>query len=603
MRRLLAFVAFAFVTLAPVTAGPAAAQTGGEAIRGYRVDIAIERDGTLRVVEAIDYDFGATARHGIFRDVPTRLRYDTDHDRVYRLHVDSVTATGDASARYTTDSIAGGRTRIKIGDANRTTTGAHTYTITYRIEGALDAFEDHDELYWNAIGADWDVPVSEPHVTVHAPQRVDITRVACFAGPTGSSLPCAGALTGGGTAQFTQPALGPHEAFTVVVAVPKGAVSPEPTPILDERLTVDNAFTRNAGTIGGALALLVLGVGGVSLLAWRSGRDRRYLGSPVDVALGNETGVDEPAPLFADRAVPVEFEPPDRIRPGQVGTIVDEVANPLDVTATIVDLAVRGYLRIEELSKQGLFGKPDWNLVQTKEPDGKLVPYESMLLDALFAGRSEVKLSDLKNTFASHLRAVQSALYQDVVERGWFRRRPDHVRAMWVGVGVVAVVLAGLATFGLAQLQLGLLGIPLVVSAIVLLAAAHWMPRRTAKGRSVLVRTLGFRRFIDESEKDRAQFAERANLFSEYLPYAVVFGATEKWARAFAGLDGQLPDTGGWYVGTHPFTIASFNSSMDHFTTTTAGTIASTPSGSGGSGFGGGGFSGGGGGGGGGGSW
>ncbi|HET7654451.1 MAG TPA: hypothetical protein VFK42_15545, partial [Acidimicrobiales bacterium] len=110
-------------------------------------------------------------------------------------------------------------------------------------------------------------------------------------------------------------------------------------------------------------------------------------------------------------------------------------------------------------------------------------------------------------------------------------------------------------------------------------------------------------RFIDESEKDRAQFAERANLFSEYLPYAVVFGATEKWARAFAGLDGQLPETGGWYVGTHPFTIASFNSSMDHFTTTTAGTIASTPSGSGGSGFGGGGFSGGGGGGGGGGSW
>jgi uncharacterized protein (TIGR04222 family) len=601
MRRLLALAALAVVALA----GPAVAQTAGgsEAIRGYRVTIDVGRDGALRIVEAIDYDFGATARHGIFRDVPTRLRYDKDHDRVYRLRVESVTATGDASARYATESIAGGRTRIRIGDANRTTTGAHTYTITYRIEGALNAFEDHDELYWNAIGADWDVPISEPQVVVHAPTGTAITRVACFAGPTGSSLPCQTAQIGNEGARFTQPTLGPHEAFTVVVAVPKGAVSPAPKPILDERLTLDRAFTRNAGTIGGALALLVLGVGGVSLLAWRNGRDRRYLGSPVDVALGNETGVDAPAPLFADRAVPVEFEPPDRIRPGQVGTIVDEVANPLDVTATIVDLAVRGYLRIEEIEKHGLFGKADWNLVQTKEPDGKLLPYESTLLDALFAGRSEVELSALKNTFASHLREVQSALYQDVVERGWFRRRPDHVRAMWVGAGVVAVVLAGLATFGLAQLELGLLGLPLVVSAIVLLAAAHWMPRRTAKGRSVLVRTLGFRRFIDESEKDRAQFAERANLFSEYLPYAVVFGATEKWARAFAGLDGQLPDTGGWYVGMHPFTIASFNSSIDGFTTTTAGTIASTPSGSGGSGFGGGGFSGGGGGGGGGGSW
>ena len=131
---------------------------------------------------------------------------------------------------------------------------------------------------------------------------------------------------------------------------------------------------------------------------------------------------------------------------------------------------------------------------------------------------------------------------------------------------------------------------------------AHWMPRRTAKGFGVLQLTRGFREFIEESEKDRARFAEQRNLFSEYLPYAVVFGATEKWARAFAGLDGELPDTTGWYVGTRLFTVAAFTSSMDGFTTTTAGTIASTPAASGSSGFSGG-FSGGGGGGGGGGSW
>jgi uncharacterized membrane protein len=129
------------------------------------------------------------------------------------------------------------------------------------------------------------------------------------------------------------------------------------------------------------------------------------------------------------------------------------------------------------------------------------------------------------------------------------------------------------------------------------------MPRRTAKGTGVLVRTLGFKRFIDESERDRAQFAEKQHLFTEYLPYAVVFGATEQWAKAFAGLDGELPDQSSWYVSNHPFTFVAFSHSMDGFTTTSAGTIASTPSGSGSSGFGGGGFSGGGGGGGGGGSW
>ena len=128
------------------------------------------------------------------------------------------------------------------------------------------------------------------------------------------------------------------------------------------------------------------------------------------------------------------------------------------------------------------------------------------------------------------------------------------------------------------------------------------MPRRTTKGYGVLQRTRCIKRFIDESEKERARFAERHNLFSEYLPYAIVFHATDKWARAFAGLNGELPDTGGWYVGPGPFTLGAFTSSMDGFTTTTAGTIASTPGTSGSSGFSGG-FSGGGGGGGGGGSW
>ena len=127
-------------------------------------------------------------------------------------------------------------------------------------------------------------------------------------------------------------------------------------------------------------------------------------------------------------------------------------------------------------------------------------------------------------------------------------------------------------------------------------------PSRTAKGYGTLRRILGFKRFIDESEKERAQFAERQNLFSEYLPYAVVFGATDKWARAFAGLDGQLPRTD-WYVSDHALHARSlFSQAMGGFTTTASGTISSVPASSGGSGFSGG-SSGGGFGGGGGGSW
>ncbi len=137
------------------------------------------------------------------------------------------------------------------------------------------------------------------------------------------------------------------------------------------------------------------------------------------------------------------------------------------------------------------------------------------------------------------------------------------------------------------------------------MVSARWAPARTAKGSGVLRRVNGFRRFIEESEKDRAQFAEKKNLFSEYLPYAVVFGATEKWARTFAGLDGEPPDTSSWYRSSTPFEYMAFSSAIHGFTVTTSGTLTSTPpSTSGSSGFSsGGGFSGGGGGGGGGGSW
>jgi uncharacterized protein (TIGR04222 family) len=307
-------------------------------------------------------------------------------------------------------------------------------------------------------------------------------------------------------------------------------------------------------------------------------------------------------PLFAGRSGPVEFEPPDKLRPGQVGTLVDEVANPLDVTATIIDLAVRGYLRIEEIPKQGWFGKPDWRLVKLKGDDG-LRPYESRLHGGLFEDGDVVELSDLKRTFAERLKQVQDELYDDAVAAGWFSSRPDKVRTKWYVIAFLVLVAAVIGTIVLAATtRLGLLGIPLIVGAIGLIVAARRMPRRTPQGWATLRRVNGFRRFIEESEKERARFAERANLFSDYLPYAVVFGCTEKWARAFAGLDAEVAAvTGAWYVSSHPFTLGSFGSSMDSFAVTTSGTIVATAASSGGSGFSGG--SGGGFGGGGGGSW
>ena len=65
----------------------------------------------------------------------------------------------------------------------------------------------------------------------------------------------------------------------------------------------------------------------------------------------------------------MQFQPPAGVQPGMVGTIIDETANPIDVSATIIDLAVRGYLTIEEDAGSGVFSRTDWTL--TRQPDAR----------------------------------------------------------------------------------------------------------------------------------------------------------------------------------------------------------------------------------------
>jgi uncharacterized protein (TIGR04222 family) len=284
--------------------------------------------------------------------------------------------------------------------------------------------------------------------------------------------------------------------------------------------------------------------------------------------------------------------------PGQVGTLVDEHANLVDVTATIVDLAVRGWLTITDLDD-------DYELTATNVVGrGTLLPYETALMNALFGAGPSVKLSDLKYKFRAQLSVIQTAMYNDVVTQGWYRTRPDQTRLRWVMVAIAALLGAvGITVLVAAASSFGLVPLGLVIAAIVLLAAAGRMPSRTGKGRAMFSRVRGFRRLFDEGDQGlREKFAEQHNIFSEYLPYAIVFGCTDKWARVFAGLDAQELETS-WYRGNAPFNAVLLASSMNHFSTVATGTLyASQPSSSSGSGFGGG-FSGGGGGGGGGGSW
>ncbi len=475
-----------------------------------------------------------------------------------------------------------------------------------RCWGPLNGFVEHDELYWNAIGDQWGVPIDRVSVTVLAPSGIQ--RAACYTGPTGSTTPCLGVHVRGDAASFADRHVAPYEGLTVVVAIPTGAVTPPPQPILEERLTLANAFRVTPWTSVSSGVLLFILFVPLGWLLWRTGRDRRFRGSAVDAVMGGSTG-EESVPLgHADDGAPVEFAPPDGLRPGQVGTLIDERANVLDVAATIVDLAVRGHLQIRELPKEGWFTKPDWQLLQLDKEE-ELFRYERSLLDGLFRDGSNVLLSKLRTTFAPRLADVQKALYDDAVDKGWFAASPEKVRSRWRAIGTVGAVVGVALTWLLARAHLGLVGLPILAAGLLVLVAASRMPARTAKGTAIAMRIRGFRTVIEVSETHLSKWAEQENVFTRYLPYAIVFGCTDTWAATFAALgDAPAHESLGWYVATRPIVFSDMAEALDGFTVATSGTLTSTPAGSGssgfsGGGFGGGGFSGGGGGGGGGGSW
>jgi hypothetical protein len=519
----------------PLSATPASARAGAaEEITG-EIAMTLGKDGTLHVVEKIG---GASGR--LTRTFLTRTRFDDDHDRLYRV-------TG----------VKGG---TLAGDVLTVTAPA---TVEYDVKGAVTPSGDIEELRWFAVNG-WSLPVAKATVTVSGPGQVQ--NLSCFAGELTSAIGCTAASMDHGATEavFEQDDLGPGQALTVVVGYPKG--SSGGSPILDRRFSLAAAFTLDAVTGGALAALLVLLLGGVALLYWTRGRDARV----IDQEQSKQT------------AAPVQdghFAPPDGVRPGQIGTLVDEQADVIDVTATIVDLAVRGYLRIDEQPRQ-TYDAPDWVLVRLPDaPVRALLPYEKALYDAIFDGRDAVPLSQLSGSFAAHLGEVRDALYADVVAQGWFARRPDTERTRWTLLGVALIGLGVLATVALAWFTTyGLLGPAVIIAGGALAMGGQYMPAKTAKGSAALAHTLAFRQHLFSGDLGEVPEQHRVELFSRYLPYAVIFDGVEHWSRVVASVtgDGRQADNLYWYHGPAEWDLSKFAGSMRTFTTTTSGAISAT---------------------------
>jgi uncharacterized membrane protein YgcG len=305
-------------------------------------------------------------------------------------------------------------------------------------------------------------------------------------------------------------------------------------------------------------------------------------------------------------AIPVRYGPPEGMSPAEMGTVLDERVDVKDITASILDLAVRGHLRIEEKEIKSFLFLSETDYLLHREDGGDetaLKPHEQKLLRALLGSRSSVALSSLKNEFYTELPGIQQALYQEVSREGrWFPAPPDRVRKRYMGIAIgICLPLAAIAFFG----ENGPLLLSAIACAVIALFWSRWMPRRTLRGRRAQQHIRGFQEFVARVEVDRLERLGMRNLeqFEKLLPYAFVLGAADEWAQAFADLYREPPS---WYLSPSggSFRASRFVDRVGHALDTAGNVMTSQPRGSGSSGFsGGGGFSSGGFGGGGGGSW
>jgi uncharacterized membrane protein YgcG len=575
----------------------AGASAAPERIKSYDVDITIQRDDSILVEEQIVYDFGASQRHGIVRDIPVRSRYNSRYDRIESVDVQQVSSP-DAPHQYQV-ADNGSSVQIKIGDPGQLITGQHTYRIRYLVHDSLTAFADHDELYWNATGAQWDVPIDQVTVRVSAPAAP--TRAACYAGPPGSTSKCQRAGIADGAASFAQAGLPPHEAFTIVVAIPKGAVA-TPHLVLQERWSLQRAFTATPATLGASGGLLaLLAAGGLVLVRRRQ--------AAMSASSGGGAAQPPAGPASASREPAMQPVPPEGVPPGLAGALADRgVVRRRHVTATIVDLAARGYLRIEDAPRGKRHPQPDWRLVRLGKAGG-LLEHEQIVLDGLFKNakprRDETSVLLSKSGGADAvLEQARDAMYREMTARGWYTARPDRVRRHWgiISVAVFCISL-GAEIAAIIVTDLALVPLPLVLAALVLIAMVRKMPVRTAAGNDLASQARGFRSYLQTTAVQQACSAGQPGLLYDYMPYAIAFGCTGQWDTMSAA----LPEDAGpaWYqshLGPSALTT-SFIPAIHHFAAAATSSGPAGGSGSaGGSGFSGG-AAGGGGGGGGGGSW
>jgi uncharacterized membrane protein YgcG len=610
IRLLLAFALTVATVLAWTWARPAPAYAAIDMIDRFDVAYTVQPSGVLDVKETITWRFGDdSGRHGIDRWLIVREPYDQTQDAVYDVSHISVTSPDpgvatqfDASHTEKKQKGREKQLRIRIGDPDRTVSAATaTYVLSYQVTGEMRSFSGYDEFYWDAtgFGNPW---IKNTSITVKVPGGAQ--QVSCFTGPPKSTTTCQEAkFTKDGPATFKHLVIPSGHGMTIGVKIKPGLVA-DNKPHLEpdgSKLT----SSEKAGLLGlaGVGAAILVGSPLVGMLWWRkNGRDQRYAGlAPGTTPLAGQTA--KVVGNDPDIEIPVAFTPP-RIPVAEAGLLVDGQVDVRETAATIIDLAVRGALKVQS------YGDDDFQ-VTLLDPERAAAPHEMVLLTSLFEGRSPGAMRNLstQGSMVSAHEKMRDSVRSQVTTRGWFRKVPSARATSSFGFGAIVLAVFGAFTIGAWLLWVLVPLLPIIITIAVIRFKLR-RGQRTAEGRAVCDQVEGFKKYLATAEADQLRFEEGEDIFSKYLPWAIIFELADRWAKICADLVamGRLPDTTPyWYDGN--YRMSSFNTGFLTSSLTTAATPMPSSSSSG-TGFGGGssfssggGFSGGGGGGGGSSSW
>jgi uncharacterized membrane protein len=548
--------------------------------RSYRVSnfestVHVDENGSIRVAEKITFVFNGSFQ-GVFRTIPVDYPGPAGSNYSLLLKVGSVTDE-NGSALKTSQSTSKGFLTLKIyvpgaNDATR------TVNIEYTVANATKFFEDHDEFYWNVTGNDWTVPIGNASITVYFPEQTSgALRVQAFRGSYGSAQEAQSSVEGP-VATASAANLPMRAGLTIDVYIPKDLLK-QPS-----GLTKAGWFIR-----GNPIVTLPLWSFAVMFgLWWFKGRDP-------------DPGMSV-APMYA---------PPDNMGPAEVGTLIDDGVAPRDITSVLVDLAVRGYVKIVETDHKGLLTTTkdyEFHLLKDRSAWTDLTDYERAMLDRVFAGGQLTHLSELRNHFYTVLPMMKDEIIGALKQKGMYTVDPESAHILWViGTVVVAAPYVILQWTGFTNF-LNSMGVTIlcgIIAALIVFLFGRKLTATSLKGAKTRVQIQGFQEFMNRVDADRLKTMP-PDTFEKFLPYAMALGVEHRWAKNFEGIV-QNPPT--WYQGTSPgmFNAIYFANSIGTMSNQAMSTFVSAPrasssssgwsgGGSSGGGFSGGGFGGGGGG-------